>query len=326
MSLSMTLKRRESLGSGSGGAPSPRIVKCQKKEMVMTLTAVPFSKNGQFQSDAFGPTAVTAWVLEPNSSITKLYDMNPLFTAFLASQHRSNTAMPRDIDDLSNFGMLWTSTGKPSWFRILYVDDGEAGFKNGFLLMRDFVQTVATTPAHSKRLSGLKIKIHNQTEHSTDGFGSAAEDGHITFEVHGDNAPCIHPTDLKHPDRRGFPTLRLQPAPADFDVSAELTHEALSDAKSGKAVMIPQYEGTWFHVRTILREAGFEDTNPTSNSNKMWQAPAITESSGQEWLKSFLDDLQETPLVACIPKDVPKLEALLTKPWTNLTFFPSDEA
>ena len=143
-----------------------------------------------------------------------------------------------------------------TWFRILFADEGESGFKNGFLLLRDFLRTVASAPAHCKRLSGLNIKIHNQTQLSTDGFGSVAEDespGQITFQVHGDTSPCIHPTDLKHPDRRGFPCLRLQRAPPDFDLGAELNHEARAEAKAGKIVMIPQYEGAWFHLRAILR-------------------------------------------------------------------------
>ena len=331
MSLSMTLKRRESLGASSGGVPSPRVVKSQKKDMAMTLTAVPFGKNGQFQSDVFGPTVVTAWVLETNSTTTKLYDLNPLFTSFLASQHRENKDLPKDIEDLSNYGMLWASTGKPHWYRILFTDDNEAGFQNGFLILRNFLQVVATSAAHGKRLAGLKLKVHNQTTFSTEGFATMDQDKEkcagdgITIQIVTDAAPCIHPTELKHPDRRGFPTLLLQPAPPDFDMSAELNGEAFAEAKAGKVVMIPQYQGAWFHLRTILRESGFEDMDPTSNAGKTWQAPAITETSGVEWLQGFLDQLEELPLLACVPKNVPKLEALLTKPWTNLTFFPSDE-
>ena len=116
--------------------------------------------------------------------------------------------------------------------------------------------------------------------------------------------------------------LRLQRAPPDFDLGAELNHEALAEAKAGKIVMIPQYEGTWFHLRAILR-AGFEDTDPTSNAKKIWQAPAITETSGHEWLQGFLEQLEETPLIACVPKDMPKLEALLTKPWAMQSYFLS---
>ena len=56
---------------------------------------------------------------------------------------------------------------------------------------------------------------------------------------------------------------------------------------------------TWFHL-SILREAGFEDTGTRHRMpRRIWQTPAITETSGHEWLKGFLDQLEETPLLAC---------------------------
>ena len=50
---------------------------------------------------------------------------------------------------------------------------------------------------------------------------------------------------------------------------------------------------TWFHLRSILREAGFEDTGTRHRMpRRIWQTPAIKETPGHEWLKGFLDQVE----------------------------------
>lgn len=126
---------------------------------------------------------------------------------FLASQHRNNQALPKDIDDLTSFGKLWTFTGKST---ILCADKNESGIKK----------------------------------------------------------------------------------PPDFDLGAELTHEALAGAKAGKIVMI------FISAPSCVTQA-LKTRTRHRMPRRIWQTPAITETSGHEWLKGFLDQLEETPLLAC---------------------------
>ena len=160
---------RRSSGAGSASssarAPTPRVAKVAKLEISMTLTALPFGNNASYVAESLADSACSVWVLDVNAAATKVYDASPLFVEYLKLENQKNQDFPGTLDDLVNFGMVHISGAKPKYYRLLFVDNDAAGFRDGYWLMRGFVEFLTCAPTHKKNLATLALHVVNCTKH-----------------------------------------------------------------------------------------------------------------------------------------------------------------
>lgn len=301
--------KRRSSGAGSPAIPAPKMSKLQKTEVSMTVTALPYGSVGRYVHDTFSDTPLTLFVLDVNAAVTRVYDATPLFQGYLRAEAATSTEFPATLQDLANFGLLWSCQPKPQYFRLLYTDNGVEGFSNAWALLRGFLNYLATHPAHKSKLASLTVDVYNATEHSTEGFGT---DSAVPIRICDPQSIDLHPCSLKHPDRRGHATLYLRQA--SEDITSGLEGALLAEYKADVPILVPQFMGYWWGLKTVLRDNGFEE-DAGEDQKKIFQAPPVSTKSGAAWLESFINSLANTPLVVFLkPKLAPAFEALLDKP------------
>ena len=311
--------RRTSAGgsAGSSSAPTPRVAKIPKLEISMTLTALPFGNRACYVSEHFAELGCTAWVLDLNAPATKIYDASPLFQEYLRTENVKNKDFPGTLEDLQSFGMVHICGTKPKYYRLLFVDNDADGFRDGYWLMRGFVEFLCCSPTHSKKLGTLAFRVINCTKHPTVNFDVKMNSTlTLTTTVSSPSQLSMHPCELRHPDRRGYAHLSFLAAPPD--VAAEV-RPTLSEEDDG-VVWIPQFTGCWWGVRTVLQESGFQDITEegTLYAKKIFQASAVTAGSGQRWLENFLAAMEETPMLVTCPPDMTDFQAALDLPHIQL--------
>ena len=301
-------KRRTS-NTGSASIPTPKVAKLQKAEMSMTLTALPYGSVAHYVHDSFSDTPLTVFVLDINASATRVYDATPLFASYLRTEAASTSEFPATLQDLANFGLLWACQPKPQYFRLLYADNGADGFANAFALLRGFVNFLAAQPAHKTKLSSMTLNFCNGTQYSTEGF---AADSTVPIRICDPQHIDLHPCALKHPDRRGHATLLFHEASSD--ITTTLEGELLADCKADVPILVPQFTGYWWGLRTVLRDNGFEELEE-QEGKKIFQASPVSTKNGGDWLATFLTSIGGAPLnVYLKPGLAPAFEALLDRP------------
>ena len=285
------------------------------------LIAVPYGQNASMACADFGDSPLAVWVLDMRATHTRVYDFNNLFKSFLQSTAKGD-ARPRDVDDLSAFGMRLVCAPAPAYHRLLYCDAGKDGLQQGYALLVKFLQYVCAKSVHAKRLTSLRVCVRDDAGHAGDFLQDFADGSKLKLIRGGPDLIAPHPASLRGP---GVATLVLQYL-CDTDEAAEsalplawfdaqcATRTAQPDASALSGNLVPQYTGSWFGLRRILEAHGFEAVESTGA--KWFEAsPLSPDSDPREWFQALLADMERLPLQVRLPDGFIAWDAVLDKPY-----------
>ena len=231
---------------------------------------------------------------------------------------------PKNVDDLVAFGMRLVFAPAPAYHRLLYCDGGRDGVVQAYALLVEFLQYLCDTSHHSKRLTTLQVRVHNATTYADDFLRDFEKNSKLTLVRSGEDLTPPHPASLRGPDSRGVATLVLQyfpdteddpqpTLPLDWFAAECSTRSSQPNAQALRGTLVPQYTGSWFEARRILESHGFE---PIDASGQKWfeAAQLSPDDNPTTWVEPVLKDLQQLPLLVCVPDGFIAWKDVLNKP------------